>query len=320
MTSDFPKQASAPLYTSLSHLWAAETVLRLTTINQDELMQAIPLADLSPTFRDAISMTRQLGVRFLWIDSLCILQDSPDDWAAESSVMNQVYKHSVCNFAATAASDYSCGLYQRRDPRMVTPHRIQIQRKGHEQSYIYSLGDDYHHAVSKANLNLRGWVFQERMLSPRTLHFSSQLAWECRMLHACETYPTGYPRAPASLINDVETQWPNCKLWAKDIHTDATSTWTLLVQSYCKTQLTRPSDRLAAIAGLAQEMHSNTNHDYLAGLWKQQLPYGLCWMLYGTVNSGSVTNPEKYRCESITEDPDKMSRLTHQVHPGHGHP
>ena len=281
-------------------------------------MQELPLPDLSPTFQDAITFTRQLGIRFLWIDSLCILQDSPDDWLAESCVMNRVYKYSVCNIAATAASGNSPGLYQRRDPRMVTPYRARIQREGHDRSYIYSLGDAHHHAVSKAGLNRRGWVFQERMLSPSTLHFSSQLIWECRMLNACETYPTGFPREPVSLVNDFETSWSNCKSWEKDLHVDTASSWVRLIQSYCKTQLTRQSDKLAALAGLAQEMHSHTKYEYLAGLWKQHLPYGLCWMIYGTQHSGEITKADKYRCEPLNSGRDGKSSLNTQVPHGLG--
>ncbi|KAL5398993.1 hypothetical protein PMIN02_001068 [Paraphaeosphaeria minitans] len=299
VTFDLPKQIPAPLYTSLSHLWAAETVLRLTTENQNQLMRALPMDDLSPTFRDAIMFTRRLGMRFIWIDSLCILQDSPEDWMAESSVMNRVYKHSVCNIAATTVSYRSPGLYKRRDPRMVTPYKTRIQRSGHKRPYVYSLGGDtYHRAVSRADINSRVWVFQERMLSPRTLHFSTQLFWECRMLHACETYPTGFPRVPTSAGFDSDPPWSNCKLWMKDLQTDATSTWQSLVQTYCTSHFTQQRDRLAALAGLVQEIHTYTNDEYLAGLWKKELPHALCWMLYGTLQSSDITRANEYRCPS----------------------
>lgn len=296
LAASLPQCSSAPPYLSLSHLWAAESVLRLTTSNQSQLMQGIPLANLSPTFRDAISFTQQLGIRYIWIDSLCILQDSPVDWAVESAHMNRVYKHSTCNIAATAASNYSPGLYQRRDPRMVTPYSTLIEREGYKRIYTFSLSDDHYNALGKASLNVRGWVFQERMLSLRTLHFSSQLIWECRMLQACETYPEGFPRAPITLVGLDEPSWSNSKLWEADIDTDPASMWALLLGSYCKTKLTRSSDRLAAIAGLAQEVHAHTGDEYLAGLWKQQLPASLCWMSLGTETSGEFTRPDIYRC------------------------
>ncbi|KAF9735372.1 heterokaryon incompatibility protein [Paraphaeosphaeria minitans] len=267
-------------------------------------MRALPMDDLSPTFRDAIMFTRRLGMRFIWIDSLCILQDSPEDWMAESSVMNRVYKHSVCNIAATTVSYRSPGLYKRRDPRMVTPYKTRIQRSGHKRPYVYSLGGDtYHRAVSRADINSRVWVFQERMLSPRTLHFSTQLFWECRMLHACETYPTGFPRVPTSAGFDSDPPWSNCKLWMKDLQTDATSTWQSLVQTYCTSHFTQQRDRLAALAGLVQEIHTYTNDEYLAGLWKKELPHALCWMLYGTLQSSDITRANEYRCKSFSRVP-----------------
>ncbi|KAF2027021.1 hypothetical protein EK21DRAFT_72958, partial [Setomelanomma holmii] len=143
-----------PLYTSLSHLWAAETVLYLMASNQDRMMQTIAMTDLSPTFRDAIMFTRRLGIRNLWIDSLCILQDLMDDCIQQSGCMSRIYRHSVCNIAATAASDGSPRLYQR-DPRMVTPCRAFIQRNGHEGTYIFSLRDTHKAAISKAILDQR---------------------------------------------------------------------------------------------------------------------------------------------------------------------
>ncbi|KAH8682830.1 heterokaryon incompatibility protein-domain-containing protein [Tricladium varicosporioides] len=131
---------SAVPYVCLSHLWDAGSVFPLTTANEDDLRQQIPFADLSPTFQDAIRFTRRLGVRFLWIDSLCILQDSISDWRIESALMDKVYEYSICNIAATAASENSGGLYQRRDPRVVTPRQVQITRQGHIGTYVFFEG------------------------------------------------------------------------------------------------------------------------------------------------------------------------------------
>lgn len=287
-TFDFPKESSASLHISLTHLWAAENVLRLTTMNAEQLMQAVPWEDLSPTFRDAVLFTRRMKIQYLWIDSLCIVQDSPEDWLAESAVMNQVYKYSVCNIAATAASDGCLGLYQQRPPRTITPYRVCIQRKGHEQSYIYSLADGFWYTLLNARLNMRGWVFQERLLSPRTLHFSSQMLWECRMLHACETYPTGVPR---------KRFWESCKTWTRNARENDSSNWRMLSKDYCRTQLTNKTDRLAALAGLAQEMHLFTNDEYIAGLWKRDLPYALCWRLVAA-DWVNITRPVVYRCKN----------------------
>ena len=79
---------------------------------------------LSKTFRDAIKVTRHLGIRYIWIDSICIIQDSREDWEAESTMMGQVYRHCECCIAATAASDGTFGCFVNRDTRVLKPLRI----------------------------------------------------------------------------------------------------------------------------------------------------------------------------------------------------
>ncbi|KAK4209400.1 heterokaryon incompatibility protein-domain-containing protein [Rhypophila decipiens] len=104
-------------YSTLSHRWG-DNVVRLTTGNLDEFQRLLPIAGMSRTFNDAFVATRKLGMRYIWIDSLCILQDSEMDWQFESAQMGQVYENSLCNFSATAASDGNQydGLFQERDP------------------------------------------------------------------------------------------------------------------------------------------------------------------------------------------------------------
>jgi Heterokaryon incompatibility protein (HET) len=91
------------------------------------------LPDVPKTFEDAIVVTRKLHVQYLWIDSLCIIQDDPEDWGTESLLMDQVYKNALLNIAATAASDSSGGLFYSR------PHLVrwgQIQLGGEEARFI----------------------------------------------------------------------------------------------------------------------------------------------------------------------------------------
>lgn len=145
---------------------------------------------LSKTFLDAIEVTRSLGLRFLWIDSLCIIQDSIEDWATQSAVMGLIYRNSICTIAATAAVDGRDGCFYTRDSSLAEPCKVIISTHrdyGDPSStmvtslyvivpqYIWSDG------VNNAPLNQRAWVLQERILSPRTIHFSKyQLFWECK--------------------------------------------------------------------------------------------------------------------------------------------
>lgn len=284
--------ASNSSYTTLSHRWASTHVIKLMSSNIDSFRQLLSLDSLSATFLDAITVTRALGVRYLWIDSLCILQDSPTDWQAESTEMGNIYRNCICNIAATGSAETGGGLFQQRDPPWVTPSKVRIKYEGHDKVYLASHNDPWGKWISKSALNKRGWVLQERLLSPRTLHFASQLFWECRMHQACETYPDGMPKDdlmftdhPISLKN-----WPE--------NFEGTSFWIDVVQNYGRCSVTKPDDRLIAIAGVAKSIQPLLNDEYLAGLWKKELPYNLVWVIRNV--HGNLRLSETYRCSIST--------------------
>lgn len=120
-------------------------------------MQRIPTESLPHAFLDAIDFTRSLGVRYIWIDSLCILQDSRDDWQAEALQMHKIYRNCVCNIAATGSSDNGGGLFQDRNKAWVTPGKVRIQYSGHDRVYLASLGSLWGRWVSRFTLNREDW-------------------------------------------------------------------------------------------------------------------------------------------------------------------
>ena len=265
-------------YTTLSHRWASARVAKLESSNIDLFRRRIPLESLSSAFLDAIRATRALGFRYLWIDSLCIVQDSAIDWQAELAEMGRVYRNCVCNLAATGGSDNGSGLFQERDPHRVTPSRVRIQYEGHDKIYLASLYEPWGKWISRSTLSRRGWVLQERMLSPRTLHFASQLFWECRMLQACETYPEGMPGAETSYTELDGSELPmSFKNWREEC--SSTEFWNNVVESFGRCSVTEPRDRLFAIAGVAKSLQPLLHDEYLAGLWKGDIPYNLGWYL-----------------------------------------
>jgi hypothetical protein len=108
-------------YASLSHCWGKIKIITLTEGNLREFLEAeIALSRLSQTFCDAISVAKSLNVRYLWIDSLCIIQDSVADWNVESRTMLQVYQNAYCNIAATHAKNGSGGLFSNRNPDLLS--------------------------------------------------------------------------------------------------------------------------------------------------------------------------------------------------------
>lgn len=186
-------------YATLSHCWGTAGLIRTTTANIAAHRRAIHHTDLPRSFRDAIKIARLLGIRYLWIDSLCIIQDSRDDWLHEADIMSKVYRYGFINIAATGAAESTEGCFRERDPRTVQPTEVSVQWnncEGSKSSRYHVVPDPHLWAQKMVNepLHQRCWVLQERILSPRVLHFGNeQLSWECREFMACETYHRGLP-------------------------------------------------------------------------------------------------------------------------------
>lgn len=231
-------------------------------------------------------VTRFLGLRYLWIDSLCIIQDSVEDWANESSAMSKVYSNGDCNIAATSSQDGIEGLFQSRNPLAIRPTKIPLSRR------IRKLGERYwavnaqvwQSNVENAPLNLRGWVCQERLLSPRTLHFGrDQLYWECRTQTSCEFYPTGLPgmvpgvSTTKSLFTKAKNQLLDASADDKRISSQGYQLWREVVRKYSRSSLSFQTDKLVAVGGLASELQCMIKGEYCAGLWKNQFAAQLLW-------------------------------------------
>jgi hypothetical protein len=180
---------SSPIspYVTLSHCWGKIQIKRLTKINISQLAECIDVNELTKTFQEAIIIARRLGVKFLWIDSLCIIQDSIKDWDKESSAMGDVYKNALCNIAATAAPNGHTGCFLERNPLLARTCRLRIEGLPGlaPKSQVYDLTrvDFWKQAISAAPLIQRAWFLQERILAPRVIHFGkNQLLWECHEL------------------------------------------------------------------------------------------------------------------------------------------
>ncbi|KAF5573399.1 heterokaryon incompatibility protein [Fusarium pseudoanthophilum] len=301
--------ASPPLgrYVTLSYCWGSAATLKLTSETLGAFLTRLPEPELPKTFRDTIEVTTRLGIRYLWIDSLCIVQDSAEDWRAESSMMGRVYKNALCNIAASASADCQGGLFFDRDPRMVRPAVIVSQWSDCPPStYQISKLHVWEDGVSDAVLNTRGWVLQERFLAPRIIHFASdQIYWECFELQACEAFPRGLPstvRRHGLTLPMKELCFSN---GGKELRPfwqqpplpmfDGYRVWKQVVETYTCTHLTKSKDKLVAISALAKEARQALKDDYLAGLWRRHLGWELGWQ----VSEGDGhTRPSDYRCPS----------------------
>ncbi|KAG4442990.1 hypothetical protein IFR05_001521 [Cadophora sp. M221] len=196
-------------YATLSHCWGTSMPFKLTLQNLVACKEDIPMHSLTKVFQDAIYFAHRSGTHYIWIDSLCIIQDSPQDWTSESSTMGAIYHHSILNIAATGFADGANGLFVKRDPNILLPIAVRIdediylstKRETNKDARYkpvrngnYYLVDTYtwKEGVDESPLCKRGWVAQERALSVCTLHFGKeQLFWECMCTNASEVFPKG---------------------------------------------------------------------------------------------------------------------------------
>jgi hypothetical protein len=135
-----------------------------------QFMERIPSTALSKTFLDAMNIARKLEIQYIWIDSLCIIQDDRNDWEEEGSLMSSVYGGSTVNIAASGAEDGTIGCFFERD--FSSRCLIQISSPGEDQLYESFPYDIYGIEVTKMPPMSRGWALQERILPTRTLHFT----------------------------------------------------------------------------------------------------------------------------------------------------
>jgi hypothetical protein len=165
-------------YAALSHCWGSRQQFTTDSNTLRQRMQCIPTSSLPKTFRDAVTITRELQIRYVWIDSLCILQDEDKtDWKREATKMASVYGNSYITIAAAAAADSHWGCFSshslfNRDPSSPVP-RLEVP-PGTALSYANGLFamrvatsyNDVASIYSNSPLSQRAWVLQEMIFSP----------------------------------------------------------------------------------------------------------------------------------------------------------
>jgi hypothetical protein len=243
------------------------------------------LSDLPNTCRDAVVVARALGVRYIWIDSLCIVQDSKEDWEREAAAMCDVYSNAIVTLAGLDSPDSDTGLFVS-DPTRQTYYLPCVLENGElgnvyaRKHYVKLLmgflhadrappaGDDF-----GGVLQTRGWTLQELTLSPRILWFSAwELGWSCRTETACECDPIPtaqlMERSAGRLTTFAQKHEPVNWL----------TMWRDFVQVFTRRKLSHATDRLPALIGIATAMSERIHGEYYAGLWEENLETDLLWV------------------------------------------
>lgn len=294
-------------YASLSHCWGGQRWLATTSSTIYEMQDGFELDHIPRTYADAITVTRSLGLQYLWIDSFCIIQDDRDDWRAESQNMGNIYEQAYCNIAATGAEDGQTGFLKNRNPEYTL---VRIPSSKAKRDYVYfsnQPNSDFNKSVSQAKINTRGWVLQERILSRRTIHFAKdQWYLECREHIISEDGWSHEIPAPSESTIPIgkilikENDGANVLSdKSKEQQTPPTDVlWVQILRSYSNCQLTFVTDKIPALEGIAKRFYALIPHSYVFGHWlavSKPLPLSLMW---SAAEEGGATFPTEKRAPS----------------------
>jgi hypothetical protein len=289
-------------YVTLSHCWGTQQIITTTIDSIESHHRRIEWQKLSKTFQDAIIVTRSLGFKYIWIDSLCIIQDSVEDWETQSAVMGGIYRRSVLTISAAKAKNGSEGCFVERDGKSIRPVRLQScfgeqtdGQRSHVECRLQDPANGQRVWVARINVNFasgplydRAWVYQEQALARRSLIFGEEcMYWECPALVASENEPMGsmhrfdglqlplleFGKLPNSLTRG-EAIAGQLDVGGKSLQ----DFWYTHVAAYSGRAITKLTDRLPALSGLAFNISKAfDDNTYAAGLWVADLPRGLLW-------------------------------------------
>jgi hypothetical protein len=302
-------------YACLSYCWGQSKTFTTTSRSLRLRKTRIRFDTLPKTFKDAVTITRRLGIKYLWVDALAILQDDRADWECESSRMGAIYSMASVTIAADSGTDCHSGCFN-------TSSTSQELATGSASFMLNSVGTDGTKStvflwdpasrgiqrptppeIDGSPLAERGWVCQERILSPRILHYTStQLFWECRQTLLAEDNlqpwdATDHPdsAAPSTVCGLARNLYGTTQDPIGRRH--LLSIWysNIVAQSYSRRKLTLSDDKLTAISGIARAFGRHFQSAYIAGLWRLHLEWGLSWR-----RRGPAQRPTGYRSPSFS--------------------
>lgn len=271
----------AVAWVALSHCWGGGKPMSLTKATLDQLRENIAFANLPPTFQNAVTITRHLGLHYVWIDSLCIVQDDRADWEQEAALMGPVYNRAFIVISGASSPNPETPYLGPREADWL-PKRFEFQPSPgfnlpimvrqrsllaaplEQGLYEPPFTSSWATLKRVGPLYTRGWCFQESFLAKRIIHFTpGAIIYECQTHRRSEDQLPPYPLTMPGTLGEVSTA----------------EQWYMIVKAYTTRQLTYASDKLPAIAGAATKMPQARTSRYLAGLWSETLVLDLLWQV-----------------------------------------
>ncbi|RFN51739.1 het-domain-containing protein [Fusarium flagelliforme] len=319
-------------YVTLSHCWGGEQPTITTMSNLAALTDCIDFDSLPIVFQQAILVARKLGVEYIWIDSLCIIQDSQSDWELESAKMCDYYENAYLTISTATSPNPNVPFLGPRDIKWKPIELQLVTEQGAEPMMAQRIATT---PEEQGKLFTRGWAWQESAMSSQMVYFTpSELIWECSK---CDVHVVPQRYIPDSGSSQrlgfsstmsklrfgfasgrsrfaVQTKFAGQKPypddhwdgeWSFDDSTEPDASdfdyiwdmWNDLVGYYSRRELTFLLDQLPALSGVASRVYEVTTSQYLAGIWEDSLPVSLCWVQEDQ-NDEALPLPKEYLAPS----------------------
>jgi hypothetical protein len=295
-------------YTALSYVWGVRNTCTLTSSSLEAYERAIDLASLPKTMKDAICVTRQIGLEYLWIDGVCVIQDLESDKATGVLGMRHYYRNALVLIAASKAATVKEGFFDVRETPLselgdfgsdkanasLGAQQQSLDRDDNQPFNVPFGGQDHERGTLRIGTRLkrlqaiqratksRGWTLQEQLPRRRALNFPSTggVIWQCDTESALDgsVFFNGLEQGPDRLLRHYigYSEDARDKVPTNQLH----DSWSFVVDEYNNRRLTESADKWIAIAGLAEEYYSHFSKQlgtYLAGHWLNFLQLSLFW-------------------------------------------
>lgn len=275
-------------YIALSHCWGGVQPVRSLTTNIAAFQQRIEFDHLSAVLQDAVTTARKFGVSYIWIDSLCIIQDDNADWAAHAQQMDRIYENAILVIAAVSSEN---GMVPFLGPEAPNDRHLRTSKSFDLSDFpgLHGSIRTRNYASARSDLTWfqgpltgRAWAWQEHVLATRIIHFTqAQCIWECLQSRGSEMMGSLEPRADSM----------KSKLTRPENNESVSDVWLGMIHDYGGRSLTYKKDKLPALSGVAARFQLLFNTPYYAGLWKSRMVLDLAWENQDKLSFVSIPQP-----------------------------
>jgi hypothetical protein len=272
-------------YAALSYCWGGNGTFKTKEGTLGKYEEDIPVEKLPQTIKDAFCLTKAIGLHYLWVDAICIIQGNEQEWEEESQKMGHIYSNAKIVLSAMRSGNVNEGMFTQRSATSLSADIEAVggsmgarRNLNHEIIISCRTKSNYwweKHINATFPLLSRGWGFQERLLATRVVHFTaSELVWECQKSRRCECGVMESNLYP--VMNNLGSALRICLKQPND-ERSVRQMWREIVNSYSVRKLTQIDDKLPALSGIAGLLKERSGDTYAAGLWRRSLPFDLLW-------------------------------------------